>query len=68
MLALTIDNPQVENYFSNSTEKLKEFLERFVKDDTIYTDENAKQYKHAKADLENNNAMTSSEARAVLGL
>jgi len=68
MLALTIDNSQVENYFSNSTEKLKEFLERFVKDDTIYTDENAKQYAQAKADLQNNNALTSTEARAVLGL
>ena len=33
MLALTIDNPKVENYFANSSEKLKEFLERFVSGD-----------------------------------
>jgi hypothetical protein len=68
MLALTIDNPQVENYFANSTEKLKEFLERFVNDDTVYTDENAKQYMVAKADLQNNNTVASKEARSILGV
>jgi hypothetical protein len=67
MLSLTIDNPQIENYFSNSADKLKEFLEKFVKDDTMYTAENEKQYKAAIKEL-NDGALSSKEARSVLGV
>ena len=31
MMTLTIDNPEVENYFENSPEKLKSFLDYFIK-------------------------------------
>ncbi|MDD3466625.1 MAG: hypothetical protein PHE67_05685 [Campylobacterales bacterium] len=68
MLAITIDNPQVESYFSNSAEKLKEFLERFVKDDTSYTSENEKQYKTAIKELDDKETLSSKEARSVLGI
>ena len=34
MLTLTIDNQQIEKYFSNSADKLREFLEYVVKKDT----------------------------------
>jgi uncharacterized membrane-anchored protein YhcB (DUF1043 family) len=33
MLALTIDNQQVESYFANSAEKLKKFIENYVSGD-----------------------------------
>jgi len=68
MLALTIDNPQIENYFSNSAERLKEFLEKFVKDDTLYTVENESQYKAAIKELDNKNTLSSKEARIALGI
>ncbi len=68
MLAVTIDNPQVESYFSNSAEKLKEFLERFVKDDTIYTAENEKQYKEAIKAIDSKDTLSSKEARNILGV
>lgn len=68
MLAITIDNPQVESYFSNSADKLKEFLEKFVKDDTIYTAENEKQYKTAIKELDDKNTLSSKEARSILGV
>lgn len=68
MLALTIDNPQVESYFANSAEKLKEFLEKFVKDDTMYTAENEKQYKAAIKDINTKNAVSAKEARSILGI
>lgn len=68
MLAITIDNPQVESYFANSAEKLKEFLEKFVKDDTIYTAENEKQYKTALKDIKTKNTVSAKEARDILGV
>jgi len=68
MLAITIDNPQVESYFSNSAEKLKEFLEKFVNDDTMYTAENEKQYKTALKDLNTKNTVSAKEARSILGV
>ncbi len=68
MLALTIDNPQIENYFSNSADKLKEFLEKFVKDDVIYTAENEKQYKVAIKELDDKSTLSSKEARSILGV
>ena len=33
MITLAIDNPQIEKYFSNSADKLREFLEYVVKKD-----------------------------------
>lgn len=68
MLAITIDNPQVESYFSNSAEKLKEFLEKFVNDDAMYTAENEKQYKAALKDLKTKNTVSAKEARSMLGV
>lgn len=68
MLSLTIDNPIIENYFANSADKLKEFLERFVNDDTEYTNENAKQYAEAVKDLASKDTISSQHARAMLGI
>ena len=54
MMALTIDNPQVESYFSNSIDKLKEFLETFVKDENeLFMQKNMSKihFCHAKQSL-----------------
>ncbi len=68
MLYLTIDNPTIENYFANSTDKLKEFLERFVSDDTAYAQDNEEQYNKAIKDLANKDTISSQNARAILGV
>ena len=48
MLALTIDNPQIENYFANSADKIKEFLKEYVSQSSEY-----EQFKNTKRDLSN---------------
>jgi uncharacterized membrane protein YgaE (UPF0421/DUF939 family) len=48
VLALTIDNPQIENYFANSADKIKEFLKEYVSQSSEY-----EQFKNTKRDLSN---------------
>ena len=68
MIALTINDPVIESYFSNSADKLKEFLERFVRDDTLFTEENKKQYEEAVKDLADKQTISSDKARQILGI
>lgn len=68
MLLLTIDNPEIENYFSNSADRLKEFLERFVNEDIEFTKENAKQYAKAVKNLAKKETISTQNARAILNL
>lgn len=55
MLAITIDNPQIENYFANSADKIKEFLKEYVAHSNEYElFKNTKKYLNDElADLKN---------------
>ncbi|GEM_PF-1897140 len=61
MMALTIDNPQVESYFSNSIDKLKEFLETFVKDENELFEQNKTYLKKELQEIEDGTAIMLSE-------
>ena len=55
MLALTIDNPQIESFFANSADKIKDFLKDYVLNSRDFENfKDTKQYlQNELADLEN---------------